>query len=231
MSQWLDELSAIANDDTDDLVLLRAESRAILFTALAMLPDTTAGWLNPENPLDEVTDQDLTDLNFMKDGAISDIIRKAQATMYIVGEIREIAHTTVPPLWLACHGQSLLRASYPDLFNAIGILFGSVDSTHFTLPDFRDRFAIGANPIAANGGIARTGGAATVTLDITQMPAHTHTERVQPNTGASTNRIQAQTASGAVQDSALTTGSTGGGLSHENMPPFLGVEKIIYAGA
>ena len=42
--------------------------------------------------------------------------------------------TSAPTGWLACNGASLLRASYPALFTAIGTTFGAVDGTHFTLP-------------------------------------------------------------------------------------------------
>jgi len=40
-----------------------------------------------------------------------------------------------PAGWLVCDGTSLLRASYPSLFAAIGTTYGAVDGTHFNLPD------------------------------------------------------------------------------------------------
>lgn len=42
----------------------------------------------------------------------------------------------VPAGWLACDGASLLRASYPALFAVIGVTYGSVDGTHFNVPDW-----------------------------------------------------------------------------------------------
>lgn len=46
--------------------------------------------------------------------------------------------------FLECDGSSVLRAGdYADLFDAIGVKFGSVDATHFTLPDLRGRFLRG----------------------------------------------------------------------------------------
>jgi|CXWL01.1.fsa_nt_gi hypothetical protein len=36
--------------------------------------------------------------------------------------------------WLACDGASYLRASYPNLFAAIGTTFGAADGTHFNVP-------------------------------------------------------------------------------------------------
>lgn len=52
------------------------------------------------------------------------------------------AGSTVPSGWLECNGASLLRTDYPALFTAIGTTWGSVDGTHFTLPDMRGRVAI-----------------------------------------------------------------------------------------
>ena len=147
-----------------------------------------------------------------------------------VGTINFFADDNTPAGWLACHGQSLLRADYVELFALIGTRFGTVDSTHFNLPDMQSKFPVGSYHLVTGYELADTGGAASVTLDITQIPAHTHAQRVQPNAGASTNRIQAQTASGATQDSALPTGGAGGGASHENRPPYIALETMIYTG-
>ena len=54
------------------------------------------------------------------------------------------AIANIPSGYLLCNGSSLLRASYPALFNAIGVIYGAADGTHFNLPDFRDRMLIGA---------------------------------------------------------------------------------------
>ena len=51
------------------------------------------------------------------------------------GVTTDYAGNTVPDGWLLCDGSSVLRADYPDLFIAIGVLWGSVDGTHFNLPD------------------------------------------------------------------------------------------------
>jgi len=51
---------------------------------------------------------------------------------------------SLPGGWLLCDGSSLLRASYPALFAAIGTVHGAADGTHFSLPDLRDKFIVGA---------------------------------------------------------------------------------------
>lgn len=54
------------------------------------------------------------------------------------------ATSTPPEGWLLCNGQSLQRSAYPDLFDVIGVTYGSVSSTEFNLPDCRSRYLMGA---------------------------------------------------------------------------------------
>lgn len=71
----------------------------------------------------------------------------AGSTMYAdspIGTILAYGGSTAPSGWLLCQGQSLLRTDYPDLFNVIGTAFGSVDSTHFSLPDARECALVGS---------------------------------------------------------------------------------------
>ncbi len=52
---------------------------------------------------------------------------------------------SVPSNWLFCDGASLLRAgTYADLFSAIGTTWGAADGTHFSIPDTRDMYIVGA---------------------------------------------------------------------------------------
>lgn len=59
------------------------------------------------------------------------------------GSLLAYAGSLTPTGFLTCDGSSQLRATYPDLFTAIGTNFGSADSTHFNLPDMRGRAAVG----------------------------------------------------------------------------------------
>ena len=61
---------------------------------------------------------------------------------------------TAPTGWLVCDGSSVLRASYPDLFAAIGTTWGSVDGTHFNVPDLRGMFlrGTGTNATGSSSG-------------------------------------------------------------------------------
>jgi microcystin-dependent protein len=125
------------------------------------------------------------------------------------------------------------------------------DGTNGT-PDLRNRFIVGAGDTYAVGA---TGGADSVTLTEAQMPAHTHSgstdsagdhnhtaaildawqnNTVDNNGGGtmyvgqgSTNTYTTSTA--GAHTHTVTVGSTGGGGSHENRPPYYALAYIMKA--
>jgi len=61
-----------------------------------------------------------------------------------VGSIIIYAASAAPSGWLECDGSDVNRATFPNLFNAIGSTFGAGDgSTTFGLPDLRGEFVRG----------------------------------------------------------------------------------------
>lgn len=113
---------------------------------------------------------------------------------------------------LLCDGSSYLRASYPELFTAIGTTYGSVDGTHFNVPDLRGRVPLGAGTGTATGATSHTrgqqptsgnGGEETHTLSTTEMPSHNH--------GGSTG-------TGSTGTGSTGTGSTGTGTTGNDSP-------------
>ena len=81
-----------------------------------------------------------------------------------VGAICKYAGETIPEDYLQCDGSSLLRTDYPDLFNAIGTTYGSVDSLHFNLPDIKSRTVVGLNSDDSDfNTLGKTGGNKTST--------------------------------------------------------------------
>jgi microcystin-dependent protein len=94
---------------------------------------------------------------------------------------------TVPTGWLYCDGSAVSRTTYAGLFSALGTLYGSGDgSTTFNLPNFKDRFAVGAD--GDSGGdydVGSTGGAANVTLTTDQIPSHNHSVSASSSSSSS----------------------------------------------
>jgi microcystin-dependent protein len=112
-------------------------------------------------------------------------------------------------------------------------------------PDLRNRFVVGAGSTYA---VNATGGADTVTLTTAQIPSHTHTATVNDpghshgielggNTGGGLNTGGASlplgTSTTAISPSgtniSVSIGSTGGGGSHENRPPYYALAYIMKA--
>lgn len=87
---------------------------------------------------------------------------------------------------LLCDGSSYLRTTYPNLFAAIGTTYGSVDGSHFNVPDLRGRLPLGAGTGNAFWATTWTlgeqpvgdvrGGAEAHVLNVSEMPAHSHSD-------------------------------------------------------
>ncbi|MEX0934423.1 MAG: tail fiber protein [Candidatus Saccharimonadales bacterium] len=72
-------------------------------------------------------------------------IESIQAFIHsLVGQVSAFARATPPNGWLECDGSAISRTEYPNLFNAIGTIYGSGDGiTTFNLPDLRGEFIRG----------------------------------------------------------------------------------------
>lgn len=96
-------------------------------------------------------------------------------------------------------------------------------------PDLRGRFIVGYHPGDADYNLGNTGGSKTHQLTPSELPAHQHGVSLWRNDSAGGN--QGNTAylgndNGAVT-TGLQTGSTGGGVPHENRPPYYTLAYII----
>lgn len=89
-----------------------------------------------------------------------------------VGCIFPYFSTTAPRGYLYCDGSGYDVTLYADLSNAIGYTFGGSGST-FNVPDLRGRTIFGVNGTSF-AAIADVSGAETYTLDISNVPVHTH---------------------------------------------------------
>src|ERR1044072_1183979 len=101
-----------------------------------------------------------------------------------VGEIRMFAGNFAPAGWMFCEGQLLPISEYETLFNLIGTTYGGDGQSTFALPDLRGR-----GPIHFGTGftLAETRGGETVTLTVSQIPAHSHALLAQTAAGTQPN--------------------------------------------
>lgn len=143
-----------------------------------------------------------------------------------VGGIMWYGGTSPPAGWLLCDGSEVEQAVWPALYAAIGDNFGPADPGYFQLPDLRGCAAIGTGQ--GSGLTLRVlgddGGAEDVALNVTQIPSHAHTTHAHlPGLALAPGELPVD----LPNPFPGGTGYAGGGLSHQNMPPWLAVTAII----
>jgi microcystin-dependent protein len=182
---------------------------------------------------------------------------EGQCSMIPIATILPFAGQSAPSGYLLCHGQTVLRADYPDLFGVIGTIYGaSVSGTEFNIPDLRHMVPAGVDEDGPSGfDLGDIGGELTHVLTASEMPTHTHVQNQHTHvqnshshivqrkintTGFASNIWAAGNAIGTDQsdfssniatatnqNTTPTNQNTGGGESHNNMPPYLVVNYII----
>lgn len=159
-----------------------------------------------------------------------------------IGEIRMMGFNFAPRGWAFCAGQILPIQQNTALFSLLGTTYGGNGQTTFALPDLR---GISPNGYDQGAGLTpyalgETGGSATVTLQSSELPAHTHALAGvaavgNKNDPAAAGRLaQSSIRSELYGASANTTmaanailPSGGSGQAHNNMPPYLAVNFCI----
>jgi microcystin-dependent protein len=100
-----------------------------------------------------------------------------------LAEIRLMSFNFAPKGWALCNGQFLPINQNQALFSLLGTTYGGDGRTTFALPDLRGR-----TPIHTGAGhtLGENGGQEASTLNISQLPAHTH-PAAAVTTSATTN--------------------------------------------
>jgi microcystin-dependent protein len=162
-----------------------------------------------------------------------------------VAEIRIFPFNFPPKGWAFCDGQLLPLSQNTALFSLLGTTYGGDGKSTFALPDLQGSAPMhpGQGPGLSLHDLGETGGSDTTTLLLSEIPSHTHTVgRALDATGDSTtpvNNIWAQAGSvravvnsyhpgpptGAMKSDVVQ--STGGGLPHNNMQPYLTLNFCI----
>jgi microcystin-dependent protein len=152
-----------------------------------------------------------------------------------IGEIRMFAGNFAPVGWAFCNGAIIPIDQNDALFNLIGTTYGGDGQTTFALPDLQSRVPIHVGPGFALG---QSGGAESVTLTTSQIPAHSHVPKCNGSQGtqktplngvwafAGNNPYATGVAPSLSMDPAAV-GSSGGSQPHDNMIPFLVINFIL----
>lgn len=127
-------------------------------------------------------------------------------------------------------GGGITPSSIVNIVYPVGSIYMSVSNTSpatlfgGTWVQLKDRFLLGAGDTYTGG---NTGGEATHTLTVDEMPSHNHTQSRAVPYGVPYNNVSgAGSGSGSPYYSetyspTFTINNTGGGQAHNNMPPFL----------
>ena len=159
-----------------------------------------------------------------------------------VAEIRIFGFNFPPKGWAFCDGQILPLSQNTALFSLLGTTYGGNGTSNFALPDMRGRAllhdgqGLGLSPHVEGA----QEGHETVTLNSSQLPAHTHSvtplgssgdaTQVSPANGvpASKSRTTLYAAApGTIAMAPVTTSPAGGNQPVSIMPPTLTVECFI----
>lgn len=118
------------------------------------------------------------------------------------GVVQSYMGETIPNGWLECDGAAVSRATYSNLFEAIGVIYGNGDgTTTFNLPDLRGRFLRGHDDGAG-----------------TDPDAATRTDRGDGTGGDNVGTKQADAMQGHYHDGYAASGGGGAGFTIQSNP-------------
>jgi microcystin-dependent protein len=150
-----------------------------------------------------------------------------------IAEIKIISWNFPPKGWAFCNGQLLPINQNQALFSILGTTYGGDGRVNFALPNLQGR-----TPVHVGDGIVlgELGGETAHTLNISELPAHTHTPVGSTATTAIATALgnvwgtEAGGGFGAPGGTAMNPACvlpTGGSQPHENMSPYLVLNFVI----
>ena len=154
-----------------------------------------------------------------------------------LSEIKIVSFNFPPKGWALCNGQLLPINQNQALFALLGTTYGGNGQTTFALPNLR-----GQVPIHMGNGhtLGEAAGSETVTVNIQQLPTHTHVLQGSTTQAADSSGPSGSNVFGGSKGSQLygpganlvafapaTVSSVGGSQPHNNMMPYLVLNFII----
>jgi len=155
-----------------------------------------------------------------------------------------VAFNFAPQGFALCNGQTLPISQNTALFSLLGTQYGGDGRTTFALPNLQGIMPIGYGNGSGGYVMGQTAGETSVTLNTSQLPAHTHTH--QGSTAAATtaspsgeafgqgggrgHSISYYVAPNASTQATMASGAlalSGGTQAHTNMMPLLTMYYVI----
>lgn len=152
-----------------------------------------------------------------------------------LSEIRIMSFVFPPRGWALCNGQLLPINQNQGLFSLLGTTFGGDGRVNFALPDLRGRVPI---HVGSSHTLGERGGEQAHTLNISEIPTHTHVAFASTSTNSATpvpsgavltdSPSQLYAAAGNLTSiNPGTVANVGGSQAHLNMQPFLTLSFCI----
>ena len=203
-----------------------------------------------ENPI--IYSKDVNTGTIQQVRSVGDVLLQT-TVIQPAGIIQMYGGLTAPTYWLLCNGSAVSRLTYIKLFTAIGTIYGAGDgSTTFNLPNLQNRMPIGKGT-GSFATLNNTGGAETISLATTNLPAHQHYIGnnsyavagvgddvplanvnqfmfLGADTNSNTDRYRMVGGAGS-SNAGLSSNPIGGnGTAFNKMSPYIVVNFIIYTG-
>ena len=159
-----------------------------------------------------------------------------------VAEIRIFPFNFAPKGWAFCDGQLMPLSQNTALFSLLGTTYGGDGKSTFALPNLQGMSAMhpGQGQGLSQRFLGEQGGEESVTLLVSEMPAHTHTVNgltalattTTPTSGTTLGRsvngpAYADDASGFQTFAPEALPPAGGSLPHNNLQPYLTLNYCI----
>ena len=158
-----------------------------------------------------------------------------------LGSVSLVPYNFAPFGSALCNGQLLSISQHTALFSLLGTSFGGDSITTFALPDLRGRVVLhqGQGAGLQSYSFGQPGGEESVSLNVAQLPSHSHTavasssvgNTVTPNgdTWAVGPRALLYSApSNLTAMAPLAVSANGSSAPHENRKPFLTLNYVIW---
>ena len=152
-----------------------------------------------------------------------------------LGEVRIMSFNFAPKGWALCNGQLMQISQNQALFALLGTTYGGNGTTTFALPNLQGRVPLHVGGQFTQG---QSGGEENHTLNIGEMPGHTHVPQGSTTADSATTPVGntwgqnatgkfSNNFNGLVAMNAALIGNTGGSQGHPNMSPFLTLNMCI----
>lgn len=132
------------SDSNDELINRTSNQRAFKEYDITLSIKKELGEVSNFKLINKLFNMENRDFLELKRG-IREEIEALKRELCPIGTIQAFAFNRIPEGWLICDGGVLSISLFPDLYAAIGNVFGGNEESNFAIPDLRGRFIRGWN--------------------------------------------------------------------------------------